>query len=85
LEVNDSAVKVVGDESLRTLARELLDSGRRNVTIDWTVKESATQAKSPALYLQGQSVLTVRSIAAFRDQTVASTLTRRMEESRTNW
>jgi type I restriction enzyme R subunit len=40
LEVNDSAVKVLGDETLRMIARELVDSVRRNVTIDWTVKES---------------------------------------------
>ena len=41
LEVNDSAVKVLGDETLRTIARELVESVRNNVTIDWTVKESA--------------------------------------------
>lgn len=41
LEVNDSAVKVLGDETLRTIARELVKTVRRNVTIDWTVRESA--------------------------------------------
>jgi type I restriction enzyme R subunit len=40
LETNDSAVKVLGDETLRTIARELVETVRRNVTIDWTVKES---------------------------------------------
>jgi type I restriction enzyme, R subunit len=40
LEVNDSAVKVLGDETLRTIARELVTSIRQNLTIDWTVKES---------------------------------------------
>ncbi|MEZ4221374.1 MAG: type I restriction endonuclease subunit R [Polyangiaceae bacterium] len=40
LEVNDSAVKVLGDDTLKTIARELVESVRRNVTIDWTVKES---------------------------------------------
>jgi type I restriction enzyme R subunit len=40
LEVNDSAVKVLGDETLRSIARELVDTVRQNVTIDWTVKES---------------------------------------------
>ncbi len=39
LEVNDSAVKVLGDETLRQIALELVDSVRKNVTIDWTVKE----------------------------------------------
>ena len=40
LEVNDSAVKVLGDETLRTIARELADTIRNNVTIDWTLRES---------------------------------------------
>jgi type I site-specific restriction-modification system R (restriction) subunit len=40
LETNDSAVKVLGDEILRTIARELVETVKRNVTIDWTVKES---------------------------------------------
>jgi len=40
LEVNDSAVKVLGDDTLKTIARELVDSVRKNVSIDWTVKES---------------------------------------------
>jgi len=44
LEVNDSAVKVLGDETLRTIARELADTIRKNVTIDWTLRESI-QAK----------------------------------------
>jgi type I restriction enzyme R subunit len=40
LEINDSAVKVLGDETLRTIARELVETVRNNVSIDWTVKES---------------------------------------------
>jgi type I restriction enzyme R subunit len=40
LEVNDSAVKVLGDETLRAIARELVETVHKNVTIDWTVKES---------------------------------------------
>jgi type I restriction enzyme R subunit len=40
LEVNDSAVKVLGDEALRTIARELVQTIHKNVSIDWTVKES---------------------------------------------
>jgi type I restriction enzyme R subunit len=40
LEVNDSAVKILGDETLRTIARELVDTVRKNTSIDWTVKES---------------------------------------------
>jgi len=41
---NDSAVKVLGDETLKAIARELVDIIRKNVTIDWTLRESA-QAK----------------------------------------
>lgn len=40
LEVNDSAVKVLGDETLRTIAVELVKTVRQNVSIDWTMKES---------------------------------------------
>lgn len=40
LETNDSAVKVLGDEALRTIARELVKTVRANVTIDWTQRES---------------------------------------------
>jgi type I restriction enzyme R subunit len=40
LEVNDSAVKVLGDDTLKAIARELVETVRRNVTIDWSVKES---------------------------------------------
>jgi len=40
LEVNDSAVKILGDDTLRQIAQELVQTVRRNVTIDWTVKES---------------------------------------------
>lgn len=40
LEVNDSAVKLLGDETLQAITRDLVQNIRRNVTIDWTVKES---------------------------------------------
>jgi len=40
LETNDSAVKVLGDETLRTIARELVKTMRSNVTIDWTIREN---------------------------------------------
>jgi type I restriction enzyme R subunit len=40
LGVNDSAVQVLGDETLKTIAKELVEAVRRNVTIDWTVKEN---------------------------------------------
>lgn len=41
LETNDSAVKVLGDEILKTIAREIADKVKANATIDWTIRESA--------------------------------------------
>ena len=40
LETNDSAVQVLGDETLRAIARELVGTVRGNVTIDWTLREN---------------------------------------------
>ena len=40
LETNGSAVQVLGDEALREIARELVETVRRNVTIDWTLREN---------------------------------------------
>jgi len=44
LEVNDSSVAVLGDQILRHIARELVDTVKRNTTIDWTLRENV-QAK----------------------------------------
>jgi type I restriction enzyme R subunit len=40
LETNDSAVKVLGEPTLKTIARELVATVRKNVTIDWTLREN---------------------------------------------
>jgi len=40
LGVNDSAVRVLRDETLRDIARELVETVRGNVTIDWTLREN---------------------------------------------
>ena len=40
LGVNDSAVQVLGDATLRDIARELVETVRDNVTIDWTRREN---------------------------------------------
>ncbi len=44
LEVNNSAVKIMGDEVLKHIAQELLKTVRNNTTIDWTIKESVQSA-----------------------------------------
>jgi len=41
LEINDSAVKVLGDETLKSIAREIAEKVRKNATIDWAMKESS--------------------------------------------
>lgn len=44
LAAHDHAINVLGDETLRIIARELVETVKKNTTIDWTVKESV-QAK----------------------------------------
>jgi type I restriction enzyme R subunit len=41
LETNDSAVSVLGEPTLKTIARELVSHVRKSVTIDWTLREAA--------------------------------------------
>jgi len=41
LEVNESAVKVLGDDVLKEIAIEIAEKVRQNATIDWTIRESA--------------------------------------------
>ena len=40
LETNDSAGKILGEPTLKTIAHELAERVRSNVTIDWTVREN---------------------------------------------
>lgn len=40
LETNDSAVQVLGDDTLRIIAQDLAKTVQNNVTIDWTIRES---------------------------------------------
>ena len=44
LEVNNSAVSILGDETLKHIAQELLKTVRSSTTIDWTIKESVQSA-----------------------------------------
>jgi len=41
LEVNDSAVQILGDEQLREIARKIAQTVRENATIDWNLREQA--------------------------------------------
>lgn len=42
--MRESGAWILGDETLRTIARELVDTIRNNITIDWTLRETV-QAK----------------------------------------
>jgi len=44
LEVNDSAVKILGEPTLKTIARELVDAVKKNVTIDWTLRSQSERS-----------------------------------------
>lgn len=44
LEVNNSAVAILGDDILKHIAQELLRTVRNSTTIDWTIKESVQSA-----------------------------------------
>jgi type I restriction enzyme R subunit len=41
LEANDSAVAVLGDQTLKQIAQELVAAVKGSVTVDWSVRESA--------------------------------------------
>lgn len=40
LETNDSAVKILGDKVLKEIARELVITVKKNLTIDWNIREN---------------------------------------------
>lgn len=41
LDTNDSAVQILGYETLKIIARDLVQAVKSNISIDWNVKESA--------------------------------------------
>lgn len=41
LDTNDSAVQILGDDTLKMIARDLVQQVKSNISIDWNVKESA--------------------------------------------
>lgn len=47
---NESAVEVMGNDSLKIIAHELLTSLKSNVTVDWIQRESAPPRCAPSSY-----------------------------------
>ena len=41
LEVNDSAVQLLGEDTLKMIAQELVNSVKRSVSVDWMKRENA--------------------------------------------
>ncbi|ELR99151.1 protein of unknown function (DUF3387) [Gloeocapsa sp. PCC 73106] len=41
LDTNDSAVQILGDKTLKMIARDLVQAVKTNMSIDWNVKDSA--------------------------------------------
>ena len=81
LETNDSAVKVLGDKTLTLIAKEVADTIKKNVSIDWTLKESV-QAK---LRLSVKKVLRKYGYPPDKQESATRTVLMQAELLCTNW
>ena len=81
LGVNDSAVKVLGDETLKKIALELTDMIRKSVTIDWTQRESV-QAE---LRLKVRKILRKYGYPPDKEKTATDTVLKQAELVAKNW
>ena len=81
LETNDSAVKVLGDETLRAIARELVERVRKNVTIDWTLRENV-RAKLRVLV---RRTLRKHGYPPDKQEKATRTVLEQAEHLSTNW
>ena len=81
LGVNDSAVQVLGDETLRDIARELVETVRANVTIDWTLRENV-RARLRVLV---RRVLRGHGYPPDKEKTATRTVLEQAEALSTGW
>ncbi|CAE6500790.1 type I restriction endonuclease subunit R [Candidatus Nitrosotenuis uzonensis] len=81
LEVNDSAVKVLGDETLKKIALELTETIRNSVTIDWTQRESV-QAE---IRLRVKKILRKHGYPPDKEKKATETVLRQAEVIAKNW
>jgi type I restriction enzyme R subunit len=81
LEVNDSAVKVLGDETLRKIALELTEMIRKSVTIDWTQRESV-QAE---IRLKVKKILRKYGYPPDKEKKATETVLKQAEVIARNW
>ena len=81
LGVNDSAVKVLGDETLRKIALELTQMIRNSVTIDWTQRESV-QAE---IRLKIKKILRKYGYPPDKEKKATETVLEQAEHIAKNW
>jgi len=81
LGVNDSAVKVLGDETLRKIALELTQMIRNSVTIDWTQRESV-QAE---IRLKVKKILRKYGYPPDKEKRATETVLKQAELVAQNW
>lgn len=76
--MNDSAVQMLGDVELKTIARGLLDGVKQNASIDWTQKQSV-QAN---LRRRAKRVLRKYKYPPDKDEVATQTVLQRAERRR---
>ena len=81
LETNDNAVQVLGDETLRSIARELVQTVRRNTTIDWTVREDVRAR----LRVYVKRVLRKHGYPPDKEETATKTVLQQAEALSADW
>lgn len=81
LEVNDSAVKILGDENLRKIALELTEMIRNSVTIDWTQRESV----QAAIRLKVKKILRKYGYPPDKEKKATETVLKQAELIAKNW
>ncbi|MDE0526499.1 MAG: type I restriction endonuclease subunit R [Thaumarchaeota archaeon] len=81
LGVSDSAVRVMGDSALASIAKELTDMIRRNVTIDWTQKASV----QAAIRLEVKKILSKHGYPPVKTEKATSTVLSQAGVIAKNW
>jgi len=81
LETNDSAVKVLGEPTLRQIAQELVRTVRANVTIDWTLRENVRAQ----LRVLVKRILRKHGYPPDKQETAATTVLQQAELLCQNW
>lgn len=81
LGVNDSAVKVLGDETLRKIALELTEMIRNSVTIDWTQRESV----QAGIRLKVKKILRKYGYPPDKQKKATETVLKQAESIAKNW